>query len=112
MGFGHALPRGGGSTPQTSSSAPFGGLKTITSPRSGSPKRVLTRSTSTRWPTFSVGTIDSLGIRKGLTRNAWMPSARPSATATIETSSIRDPAALCLVPEATLRSACVRSGGR
>ena len=41
------------------------------------------RLTSTRWPTCSVGTIDSLGIRYGLTRNAWMPSASPSATATI-----------------------------
>src|SRR3954454_14677864 len=31
--------------------------------------------------------MDSLGIRKGLTRKAWMPRARPSATATIVTSS-------------------------
>src|SRR5215207_1720876 len=57
------------------------------SPRSGSPKRKLTRSTSTRWPISSVGTIDSLGIRNGFTRNAWMPSASPSATATIVTNS-------------------------
>ena len=57
------------------------------SPRSGSLNLKLTRSTSTRWPTSSVGTIDSLGMRNGLTRNAWMPSARPSATATIITSS-------------------------
>jgi hypothetical protein len=41
----------------------------------------------------SVGTIDSLGILKGLTRNAWMPSASPSATATIVTSSMSEPAA-------------------
>ena len=39
----------------------------------------------------SVGTIDSLGMRYGLTRNAWMPSARPSATATIRTSSSSEP---------------------
>src|SRR3954447_23372742 len=45
------------------------------------------RQTRTRWPIWSVGTIDSLGIRNGLTRNAWMPRARPSATATIVTSS-------------------------
>ena len=48
------------------------------------------RLTSTRWPISSVGTIDSLGIRYGLTRNAWMPSARPSATATMTTSSTRE----------------------
>ena len=49
------------------------------------------RLTSTRWPTCSVGTIDSLGIRYGLTRKAWMPSASPSATATIRTSSSSEP---------------------
>ena len=38
-----------------------------------------TRSTSTRWPTSRVGTIDWLGMRKGLTRTAWIPIARPSA---------------------------------
>ena len=58
--------------PQTSSSAPRGGLKTTMSPRSGSLKRGETRSTRTRWPTWSVGSIDSLGIRNGLTRNAWI----------------------------------------
>ena len=57
------------------------------SPRSGSLKRKLTRSTSTRWPTSRVGTIDSLGMRNGLTRKAWIPSASPSATATMVTSS-------------------------
>ena len=51
------------------------------------------RLTSTRWPTCSVGTIDSLGIRYGLTRKAWMPSASPSATATIRTSSSSEPEA-------------------
>ena len=75
-------------------SAPAGGLNTTMSPRSGSPKRKLTRSTSTRWPTSSVGTIDSLGMRKGLTRKAWMPSASPSATTTIITNSTSELRAL------------------
>ena len=56
-------------------------------------KCLLSRSTSTRWPIWSVGTIDSLGMRNGLTRNAWIPSARPSATATIVTSSMSEPPA-------------------
>ena len=51
------------------------------------------RLTSTRWPTSSVGTIDSDGILYGLIRNAWMPSASPSATATIRTSSRSEPEA-------------------
>ena len=42
-------------------------------------------------PDLQVGTIDSLGIRYGLTRKAWMPSARPRATATIRTSSTSEP---------------------
>src|SRR5918994_720540 len=45
------------------------------------------RLTSTRWPISSVGTIDSDGIRYGLTRNAWMPRASPRATTTIMISS-------------------------
>ena len=49
------------------------------------------RLTSTRWPICSVGTIDSDGIRYGLTRNAWMPRASPSATTTIRTSSSSEP---------------------
>jgi hypothetical protein len=49
------------------------------------------RFTRTRWPTSRVGTIDSLGMRYGLTRKAWMPRARPSATATIRTSSTSEP---------------------
>src|SRR5262245_26802309 len=53
------------------------------------------RLTSTRWPISSVGTIDSLGMRYGLTRNAWIPSASPSATATMSTSSSREPEAVC-----------------
>src|SRR4051795_9908319 len=61
------------------------------SPTSGVVKRSPMRLTSTRWPTWSVGTIDSLGIRYGLTRNAWMPRARPRATATIMISSSREP---------------------
>ena len=74
--------------------------------RSGSPKRLPMRLTSTRWPTSSVGTIDSLGIRYGLTRNAWMPSASPSATATIMTSSSSElPADALLRRAAGLRAA-------
>src|ERR1700754_2232267 len=61
------------------------------SPTSGFPKRSPMRLTSTRWPIWSVGTIDSLGIRYGLTRKAWMPRARPRATATIMISSSREP---------------------
>src|SRR5829696_4409488 len=70
---------GGGGPPPHSvdSSAPTG----------GSLKRAPMRLTSTRWPISSVGTIDSDGIRYGLTRNAWMPSASPRATTTIMISS-------------------------
>jgi hypothetical protein len=53
----------------------------------GSVKRLPRRLTSTRWPICRVGTIDSLGMRYGLTRKAWMPRASPSATATMTTSS-------------------------
>src|SRR6476661_6379856 len=45
------------------------------------------------WPHCSVGTIDSDGILYGLMRNAWMPRASPSATATISTSSSSEPEA-------------------
>ena len=89
-------------TPHSLVSAPAGGLKTMMSPRSGSPKRRLTRSTRTRWPTSRVGTIDSLGIRKGLTRNAWMPSASPSATTTIVTSSMSELPDLSFLPRLTV----------
>ena len=61
------------------------------SPTFGSPNRLPMRSTSTRCPITSVGSIDSLGIRYGLTMNAWISSARPSATTTITTSSRNDP---------------------
>src|SRR5689334_21517281 len=64
------------------------------SPTCGEEKRLPMRLTSTRWPTWSVGTIDSLGIRYGFTKKAWMPSARPSATATIRTSSRSEPDAV------------------
>src|SRR5215213_1678769 len=88
VGASQTWPSGGGPEPQVlSSSAPAGGWKTTTSPTPGSLKRAPIRLTSTRWPICSVGTIDSDGIRYGLTRKAWMPSARPSATATIRTSS-------------------------
>ena len=39
----------------------------------------------------SVGSIDPDGIWYGLTMNAWIPSARPSARATIRTSSTNAP---------------------
>src|SRR3954447_9270662 len=94
VGRSQTWPAGGWSPPHMlSCSAPSGGWKTTTSPTSGSLKRAPMRFTSTRWPILRVGTIDSLGIRYGLTRNAWMPSARPSATATIRTSSSSEPEA-------------------
>src|SRR5215213_339029 len=90
----HTWPVGGGPLPHMSScSAPAGGWKTTTSPTSGFEKRAPIRLTSTRWPTWSVGTIDSLGILYGLIRKAWMPSASPSATATMRTSSRSEPEA-------------------
>src|SRR5215218_7700359 len=87
-------PEGGGPPPHMSScSAPAGGWKTTTSPTSGSEKRAPILLTSTRWPISSVGTIDSLGILYGLMRKAWIPSASPSATATMRTSSRSEPEA-------------------
>src|SRR4051794_23041000 len=94
VSFRQTCPIGGGPPPHMSScSAPSGGWKTTTSPTSGSEKRAPMRLTSTRWPISSVGTIDSLGILYGLMRKAWMPSARPSATATMRTSSSSEPEA-------------------
>ena len=86
VSFGHGWSLGC-LTPHEFRSAPWGGLKTTMSPRSGLLKRKLTRSTSTRCPTSRVGTIDSLGMRNGLTRKAWIPSASPSATTTMMTNS-------------------------
>src|SRR3954454_13525687 len=92
VGLSQAAPSGGWPSPHMlSCSAPAGGWKTSMLPTSGSLSRPETRLTSTRWPTWSVGTIDSLGMRYGLTRNAWMPSASPSATTTIRTSSSSEP---------------------
>src|ERR687893_500178 len=48
------------------------------------------RLTRIRCPSTSVGTIEGDGMRYGLTRKAWMPSARPNATATMSTSSSRE----------------------
>src|SRR5215212_10581451 len=94
VSFRQTWPIGGGPPPHMSScSAPSGGWKTTTSPTSGSEKRSPMRFTSTRCPIWSVGTIDSLGILYGLMRKAWMPSARPSATTTIRTSSSSEPEA-------------------
>ena len=50
----------------------------------------ISRLARIRWPILSVGTIEGLGIRYGLTMNAWMSSASATATATVTTSSIRD----------------------
>ena len=89
VGWSHAAPDLGCSPhwSPVEDSAPAGGWKTRMSPTSGLPKCMPTRFTSTRWPIWSVGTIDSLGMRYGLTRKAWIASARPSATATMRTSS-------------------------
>ena len=62
------------------------------SPTYGSPNRLPMRSTSTRCPITSVGSIDSLGIRYGLTMNAWISSARPSAITTISDELAERPA--------------------
>src|SRR6201995_3102983 len=92
VGLSHTWPAGGWPPPHMlSCSAPSGGWKTTTSPTWGELKCMPMRLTSTRWPTCSVGTIDSLGMRYGLTRKAWMPSASASATATIITSSSSEP---------------------
>src|SRR4051794_24195412 len=52
--------------PHSLRSAPTGGWKTRMSPTSGLEKREPMRLTRTRWPTSSVGSIDSLGMRDGL----------------------------------------------
>src|SRR3954452_5040450 len=91
VGLSHAWPAGGWPAPQVFSSAPAGGWKTTTSPTDGFEKRSPIRLTSTRWPIWRVGTIDSEGMRYGLTRKAWMASASPSATATIKINSTSEP---------------------
>ena len=48
------------------------------------------RLASTRCPIASVGSIEPLGILYGLTMNAWIRSASPTAIATVTTSSISD----------------------
>src|SRR5918998_1309366 len=88
VGVAQGWPSGGWPEPHDGPcSAPEGGWNTTTSPISGSLKRFPMRLTRIRCPSTSVGTIDGDGIRYGLTRKAWMPSASPSATATIMTSS-------------------------
>src|SRR5215213_7534370 len=84
---------GGGGPPPHSleRSAPAGGWKTTTSPTDGSLKREPMRLTSTRCPICSVGTIDSDGMRYGLTRKAWIASASPRATATMRINSTSEP---------------------
>src|SRR3954470_21601786 len=77
-------------SPHVFVSDPAGGWKTTISPMCGLLKRLPSRLTSTRWPTLSVGTIDSLGIRYGLTRKAWIASARPRATTTMTMSSTNE----------------------
>src|SRR4051794_15516404 len=94
VGLSHGWPAGGWPEPQVlSCSAPAGGWKTTMSPTWGFEKRMPIRFTRTRWPTSRVGTIDSDGMRYGLTRKAWMARASPSATATIRTISRSEPPA-------------------
>src|ERR1700712_2667063 len=105
VGRSHAWSAFFSASPQVLLSAPAGGWKTTTSPTSGALKRFPSRLTSTRWPIWSVGTIDSLGIRYGLIRNAWMASASPRATTTITMSSMNElPAVFSFLapPEAAL----------
>src|SRR4051812_42953680 len=86
-------PRGGGGggaapPPPVSPGRLVGGVKTVTPPSFGFPPILwLKRLTRIRWPVCSVGTIDSDGIRYGLTANAWIVSAKNSATAIVTTSS-------------------------
>src|SRR4051795_11250660 len=89
----HTWPSGGCAPhcSPTVDSAPAGGWKTTMSPTEGSLKRWPMRLTSTRCPIASVGSIDALGMRYGLTRNAWVSSASPIATTTIVTSSTNEP---------------------
>src|ERR1700755_2543643 len=116
VGWSQACPAGGWPEPQVlSCSAPEGGWKTTMSPTCGAEKRAPMRLTSTRWPTCSVGTIDSLGIRYGLTRNAWMPSARARAPATHIPSSSSEPEAddaPFLAATSLLPGLLVTGGGR
>src|SRR4051794_21959383 len=91
VGLSHAVPSCGSPPPHVFSSAPAGGWKTTTSPIPGLVKRVPMRLTSTRCPICRVGTIDSDGMRYGLTRNAWIASASPRATATMRISSTSEP---------------------
>ena len=64
-----------------------GGWKTTMSCRDGSENRHEMRSTSTRSPMRSVFSMDSEGMRYGLTRNAWMSSATAIATTASTTYS-------------------------
>ena len=48
------------------------------------------RSTSTRWWGISVGSIDPVGILYGLTTQAWIAIASPTATSTVAISSTSD----------------------
>src|SRR5438045_295823 len=72
---------------QNRRSSDAGGWNTTMSPTLG---WLIRRLVSTRWPIASVGTIDGLGIRYGLTTNAWIRRASPTATATVSTSSAND----------------------
>src|SRR4051794_24655747 len=90
VGRSHAAPGLRLRSPHVLESDPAGGWKTTISPMCGLLKRLPSRLTSTRWPTLSVGTIDSLGIRYGLTRKAWIARARPRATTTMTMSSTNE----------------------
>src|SRR4051794_41756113 len=65
VGSAHAW-LGGLGAPHSLTSAPTGGGETTMSPTFGEGNRSPMRLTSTRWPTSSVGSIDSLGMRYGL----------------------------------------------
>src|ERR1700761_5919565 len=83
----------GTDTPHSAAdSAPSGGWKTTMLPIFGSCRWYTKRLTRTRWPTSKVGSIEPEGIWYGFTRNAWIASASPRASATITTNSITPPA--------------------
>src|SRR4051812_49821273 len=72
--------------PHSLRSAPTGGWETRMSPTSGLEKREPMRVTRTRWPTASVGSIDSLGMRDGFTRERRVAGAGADPAAVITTT--------------------------
>src|SRR4051794_41720730 len=80
VGSAHAW-LGGLGAPHSLTSAPTGGGKTRMSPTLGSPKCSPRRVTRTRWPTSSVGPLDSLGVRYGFARKGWVGKGQPKGAA-------------------------------